>query len=105
MLNVYTEFHRADGHVIWAHMDQWEGQQFVISPGNLYSVPQKFHVDARAGGTHTLVLTQTIPPRAPPADAKWVKQIKIQNKLLSAFWAGRSISIIAKPYARVLTGC
>jgi len=90
VLNVYTEFHRADGHVIWAHMDQWEGQQFVTSPENLYSVPQKVHVDARAGGTHALVLTKTIPPRAPPADTKWVKQIKIQSKLLSAFW-GRPI--------------
>src|SRR5262249_14733574 len=28
LLNVYTEFHRSDGHVIWAHMDQWEGQRF-----------------------------------------------------------------------------
>src|SRR6476661_1304408 len=92
VLNVYTEFHRADGHVIWAHMDQWEGQQFVTSPGNLYSVPQKFHVDSRAGGTHALVLTQTIPSRAPPADTKWVKQIKIQSKLLTAFW-GRPIYI------------
>ena len=27
VLNVYTQFHRADGHVIWAHMDHWEGQQ------------------------------------------------------------------------------
>src|SRR2546423_745386 len=90
VLNVYTEFHRADGHVIWAHMDQWEGQNFVTSPGNLYSVPQRFHVDARAGGTHALVLTQTIPPRPPPPDTKWVKQIKIQSKLLYAFW-GRPI--------------
>ena len=90
VLNVYTEFHRADGHVIWAHMDQWEGQNFVTSPGNLYSMPQKVHVDAHAGGTHTLVLTKINPPRAPPADTKWVKQIKIQSKLLSAFW-GRPI--------------
>jgi hypothetical protein len=30
--NVYTQFHRADGHVIWAHMDQWEGQNFTRSP-------------------------------------------------------------------------
>jgi hypothetical protein len=92
VLNVYTEFHRADGHVIWAHMDQWEGQQFVISPGNLYSVPQKFHIDARTPGTHALVLTQTIPPGKIPADTKWVKQIKIQSKLLTAFW-GRPIYI------------
>src|SRR5581483_6861923 len=31
VLNVYTEFHRSDGHTIWAHMDQWEGQQFNLS--------------------------------------------------------------------------
>src|SRR5689334_22861297 len=86
LLNVYTEFRRADGHVIWAHMDQWEGQNFVTSPGNLYSVPQKFHVDSRSDGTHTLVLSQINSPRAPPPDTKWVKQIKIQSKLLSAFW-------------------
>src|SRR2546423_4470378 len=86
VLNVYTEFHRADRHVIWAHMDQWEGQQFVVSAGNLYSVPQKFHVDSRAGGTHALVLTQTVPSRPPPPDTKWVKQVKIQSKLLTAFW-------------------
>jgi hypothetical protein len=92
VLNVYTEFHRADGHIIWAHMDQWEGQNFVSSPGNLYSVPQKIHIDSRGGGTHALVLTQTIPPRAPPPDTKWVKQIKIQSKLLTAFW-GRPIYI------------
>jgi S-formylglutathione hydrolase FrmB len=90
VLNLYTQFHRADGHVIWAHMDQWEGQDFANSPGNLYSIPQKFHVGARAGGTHALVLTQTISPSSLPPDTKWVKQIKIQSKLLTAFW-GRPI--------------
>lgn len=90
VLNVYTEFHRADGHVIWAHMDQWEGQQFATSPGNLYSVPQKIHVDARVGATHALVLTKSIPVSPLPPDTKWVKQIKIQSKLLTAFW-GRPI--------------
>ncbi len=92
VLNVYTEFHRADGHTIWAHMDQWEGQNFITSPGNLYSVPQRFHVDARTGGTHTLVLTKSNPPRTIPPDTKWVKQIKIQSKLLTAFW-GKPIYI------------
>src|SRR5580704_15422607 len=37
LLNVYTEFHRADGHTVWAHMDQWEGQHFEQSPGNRIS--------------------------------------------------------------------
>ena len=92
VLNVYTEFHRADGHVIWAHMDQWEGQNFVTSPGSLYSVPRKFHVGARANGTHALVLTKINPPRTIPPDTKWVKQIKIQSKLLTAFW-GRPMYI------------
>ena len=25
-VNVYSEFRRADGHVLWMHDDQWEGQ-------------------------------------------------------------------------------
>ena len=37
MLVPYTQFSRADGHVIWVHNDQWEGQQFNDSPGNLVS--------------------------------------------------------------------
>ena len=49
LVNVYTEFHRADGHTIWAHMDQWEGQQFNKSPGNLYSEVHKIHLDPAAG--------------------------------------------------------
>src|ERR1700674_520297 len=28
MVNIYTQFRRADGHTIWAHNDQWEGQQW-----------------------------------------------------------------------------
>ena len=45
LLNVYTRFHRSDGHTIWAHMDQWEGQQFNKSPGNLFSDVGHFHLD------------------------------------------------------------
>src|SRR5690348_16305699 len=37
LLNVYTQVHRKDGHVIWVHRDQWEGQQWNRSPGNLIS--------------------------------------------------------------------
>ncbi len=28
LVNVYTEFKRADGHVVWMHDDQWEGQRW-----------------------------------------------------------------------------
>ncbi len=37
LLVPYTEFHRADGHVIWAHRDEWEGQHFNWAPGTLLS--------------------------------------------------------------------
>lgn len=36
LVNRYTEFRRADGHVLWMHNDQWEGHQPFRSPGNLY---------------------------------------------------------------------
>ena len=90
LLNVYTEFHRADGHVIWAHMDQWEGQRFDRSPGNLVSDVQRVHVDRDA--TIRLSLTRALPPVEIPADTRWVKHIKIQSKLLTAFW-GRPMYI------------
>ena len=86
LFNVYTKFNRADGHVIWAHMDQWEGQQFNHSPGNLYSEVQRVHLDPLAGYNVRLSLSRTIPPVQAPADTQYVKHIKIQSKLLSDFW-------------------
>lgn len=92
LMNVYTEFHRSDGHTIWAHMDQWEGQHFNRSPGNLYSKVQKVHLDPSAGYDLRLSLTDTIPPVVAPPDTPWVKHIKIQSELLTKFW-GRPIYI------------
>ena len=90
LVNIYTEFHRSDGHTIWAHMDQWEGQQFNRSPGNLYSKVQRIHLNPSKGFDVKLSLTQMIPSVKEPADTAWVKHIKIQSKLLSKFW-GRPI--------------
>ena len=86
VMNVYTQFHRADGHTIWAHMDQWEGQNFTTSPGNLVSAPQRVHFGAGAAGSVKLSLTRVIPPIVLPPDTKWVKHIKIQSALLTKFW-------------------
>ena len=86
VMNVYTEFHRADGHTIWAHMDQWEGQNFTASPGNLVSAPQRVHFDPAAATDVKLELTHVIPPIKMPPDTKWVKHIKIQSALLTRFW-------------------
>src|SRR6266700_4609577 len=92
LMNVYTRFQRADGNTIWAHMDQWEGQQFNKSPGNLYSEVGHFHLDALSGYELRLNLDKTIPAIQLPVDTRYVKHIKIQSKLLSQFW-GQPISI------------
>ncbi|HEX5437238.1 MAG TPA: alpha/beta hydrolase-fold protein, partial [Gemmatimonadaceae bacterium] len=86
VMNVYTQFHRADGHTIWAHMDQWEGQQWNRSPGNLASAPRRVHLDPDSGYTIPLSLTRVLPPVQVPPDTKWVKHVKIQSALLTKFW-------------------
>ncbi len=90
LISIYTQFHRSDGHTIWAPMDQWEGQQFNREPGNIYSKVERIHLDPAAGYDVKLSLTQVIPPVKVPADTAWVKRIKIQSKLLSKFW-GRPV--------------
>ena len=86
IMNIYTEFHRADGHTVWLHMDQWEGQHFNRSPGNLYSEVQKVHLDPAAGYDIKLSLTKVISPVQVPPDTAWVKRVKIQSDLLTKFW-------------------
>ncbi|MGB7680936.1 MAG: alpha/beta hydrolase-fold protein [Candidatus Acidiferrales bacterium] len=86
ILNVYTECHRSDGHGIWVHLDQWEGQQFNISPGNLISDVQRVHLDPSSGFDVGVILNKTIPPVAVPLDTEWVKHVKVKSNLLSKFW-------------------
>ena len=86
VFNLYTEFHRADGHIIWAHMDQWEGQHFNQSPGNLISEPQPLHVEAGTPVELKLALTRVIPPIKVPPDTEWVQRIKLESPTLSKFW-------------------
>jgi hypothetical protein len=89
MVNVYSEFHRADGHTVWMHDDQWEGQRWQRSPGNLYSKAVKMHIDT-ALGTIRVIADQVIPPVTVPADTEYVKHIKFKSELLSKFW-GRPV--------------
>ncbi len=85
LFNVYTRFQRSDRHVIWGHMDQWEGQQFNKSPGNLYSEVGHFHLDPLTGYEIRLSLDHKIPTPLPPGDTANIKHIKIQSKLLTQF--------------------
>ena len=86
VLNIYTKFNRADGHKVWAHDDQWEGQHFNWSPGNLLSEVQAVHIDHSKPTTFRFELTHRIPPVVVPPDTQWVKRIKIQSPSLSKFW-------------------
>ncbi len=86
LLNVYTQYHRSDGHTIWVHADQWEGQHWNSSPGNLVSEVVKVHFDPAARTTVKLALTKRLPAAESPVDTRWVKHIKMKSELLSKFW-------------------
>ena len=47
-VNVYTRFPRADGKTVWLHMDQWEGQNWKRSPGNIYGEPVQVTFDPKS---------------------------------------------------------
>ena len=87
VLNVYTEFHRSDGHVIWAHMDQWEGQHWNRSAGQpdqrgpaRPSRPGRRLRDPPRSGHRSCRSRRSRP------DTEWVKRIRFQSPLLSEFW-------------------
>jgi len=85
-INIYTEFKRSDGHTLWMHNDQWEGQRWNLSPGNLYSDVKKVTIYASKAQIIQLNCTNIIPPVRIPPDTQWVKRIKFQSKILTEFW-------------------
>jgi len=85
-VNVYTRFQRADGRTVWMHMDQWEGQNWKRSPGNLFGDPVRVHIDPSATKPIRLVADKVIPPITPPADTAMVKRIRIQSNILTKWW-------------------
>ncbi|HMA22661.1 MAG TPA: hypothetical protein VKP00_01675, partial [Gemmatimonadaceae bacterium] len=89
-VNVYSEFKRSDGHVLWMHDDQWEGQNWARSPGNIYGTPRKVHFDPKTNAVVQLVADNIIPPIQVPADNEYVQRFKFQSASLTKFW-GRPI--------------
>ena len=96
-LNVYTTFHRADGHIVEMHLNSGAHQKLFRSPGNAYSDPQRLHLDPTRSETVELTLTEVIPPSRPlkPGevlqqglydDTEWVKYVKIKSDKVSEFW-------------------
>jgi hypothetical protein len=72
------------------HDDQWEGQRFQRSPGNLYSEAQHVRLDPSSGRVIRLNADQVIPPITVPPDTEWVKRFRFQSPVLTKFW-GRPV--------------
>ncbi|HEY4132626.1 MAG TPA: hypothetical protein VGM50_18580, partial [Gemmatimonadaceae bacterium] len=89
-VNVYSEFKRADGKTVWMHDDQWEGQNWSRSPGNLYSDVQQIHFDPSKPFHASFSASHAIPAVTVPADTRFVKHFKFQSPSLTKFW-GRPI--------------
>ncbi len=103
-LNVFTTFHRSDGHVVEMHLNSGAGQSPWRAPGNAMSAPQEVSLDGRGGRPIRLILDQVIPPidpvpeggslqqGNPPDRGDLVRFVKIRSEALSTFW-GRDMYI------------
>jgi hypothetical protein len=103
-VNVYTRFARADGHTVWLHMDQWEGQNWKKSPGNIYGDPVVISYDPNSTSPIKLVADKVIAPIPAPVDDENVKHIKIQSTILTKWWGhpiflGATV-LLPKDYAK-----
>ena len=86
LLHRYETFHRSDGHVVKLPMDRGEGQQWNSAPGNFYSTPVKMVVNPQKNEKIPIILDKVIPPIPDGRETKYIKYVKIQSKLLTAFW-------------------
>ena len=92
------------GHTVKLPPDKGEGSHWQTKPGNLYSRPQKMHIDPKSSQAIRISLTEKIPPiekelaevdsvldwgrglGEPVSENKWVKRIHFQSDLLTKFW-------------------
>jgi hypothetical protein len=102
-INIYTTFHRADGHVIEAHMNSGAFQNPFKAPGNAYSDVVAITVGEEGLGSLDLTISSVIQPPRPLKDGEvlqlgnfentdWVRYVKIRSEKLSEFW-GRDMYI------------
>ena len=86
LLHKYETFNRSDGHRVKLPMDRGEGQKWNKAPGNLLSKPQKVYIDPQRTSSIHLVMDQEIDTIPAPKDTKYIKHVKMQSRLLTAFW-------------------
>ncbi|WP_198675216.1 SAM domain-containing protein [Pleomorphovibrio marinus] len=94
LLHKYETFNLSNGHTVKLPMDQGEGQQWNISPENLYSTPKKVDIDPLRPDKIAVELDTEIPPISPEEDTEYIKHIRIQSDLLTEFW-GRPMHLQA----------
>ena len=85
LLHKYDTFELANGHSVQLPMDQGEGQHWNTSPKNIYSAPQWIEITANTKKVQ-LHISEEIPPITPVADSEYIKHIRIQSEMLTAFW-------------------
>ncbi len=86
LIHIYETFNRSDGHTVKLPMDRGEGQHWNRAPGNLYSTPQKVHINPGSDNMIVIELDRKIPSIEPPQDTKYIKHVKIQSEMLTEFW-------------------
>lgn len=92
VLHRYEQVTPAHGKTLWLPMDDWEGSQFHLSPGNFVSDVQRIKVKEGQGFNLTLTLRSRIPEARQPADTRYLKFRKFRSELASRFW-GRDIPV------------
>lgn len=86
LLNRYETYERSDGHTVKLPPDRGEGQKWNAKPGNLLSIPRQIVIDPAKDQMIEVSLTEEIPPFPERQDTKYVKHVRIQSELLTAFW-------------------
>jgi hypothetical protein len=84
----------AGDYFVQAVFDSNTDLRLATAPGNLYSKPQKIHLDPMQARNWKLELSEQIPAEQLPAETAQIKFVKIQSKLLSEFY-GRPIFLRA----------
>ncbi len=92
VLHRYETFKRKVGPVVKLPMDKGEGQNWRLTPHNLYSKPIKISFNQK--GVYKVVLDNENPEIEQPKDTKYIKHVKIQSKMLSEWW-GRPMFLAA----------
>jgi hypothetical protein len=98
LLSIYTDYHRADGHTVWAP-PQWGPQVFSLEPGNLHSAIEHVHLDPRRGISLSLSLDKIVGENelanlegseGYSNDTPWIKHVRILSPSLTRWW-GRPV--------------